>query len=104
MPCTRPRLRFRSPMTSPMCSSGVTTSTRMIGSSSTGPARMRASFKAIQTQIFECDRLEHHRTRTHDGFLEGHRARDLECDLARVHLVERAVEQRDLDINDRESG
>src|SRR5258708_5930126 len=38
MPLTWPRRRFRSPITSPMNSSGVTTSTAKIGSSSTGLA------------------------------------------------------------------
>ena len=38
-------------MTSPMYSSGVTTSTDMIGSSSTGLALRRASLKAIEPAI-----------------------------------------------------
>jgi len=38
MPVICPRRRFRSPITSPEYSSGVTTSTFMIGSSSTGLA------------------------------------------------------------------
>ncbi len=46
-----PRREFRSPMTSPMFSSGVTTSTLIIGSSSTGFASRAASFIAIEPAI-----------------------------------------------------
>ena len=38
-------------MTSPMYSSGVTTSTAMIGSMSTGRARLQASWNAIEPAI-----------------------------------------------------
>ena len=62
-------------MTSPEYSSGVTTSTFMIGSSSTGFALPEA-------------------------FLEAHGACDLERHFARVDVVVRAVEQRDLDVDD----
>ena len=46
-----PRRELRSPMTDPVYSSGVTTSTFMIGSSRTGPPFCRASRKAARAQI-----------------------------------------------------
>ena len=66
-------------MTSPMNSSGMKTSTRMIGSSSTGL------------------RLAH-------AVLERHRAGDVERLLRRVDVVVRAVDQRDLDVDHRVAG
>ena len=45
-------------MMSPMKSSGVTTSTCMIGSSKTGFARFTASFKAIEPAILNAISLE----------------------------------------------
>ena len=50
---TRPRRRERSPITSPMNSCGVTTSTAMTGSSSTGLARLAASFSASEPAILK---------------------------------------------------
>ncbi len=47
----RPRRDVMSPMTSPMYSSGVTTSTAITGSSSTGAAFLAASWKAIEPAI-----------------------------------------------------
>src|SRR3712207_1008398 len=49
IPCTIPRRLFKSPITSPMFSSGVTTSTRMIGSINTGLAW---SFKWFNDAIY----------------------------------------------------
>ena len=46
MPWITPRREDRSPITSPIFSSGVSTSTAMIGSSSTGWARRMPSLKA----------------------------------------------------------
>ena len=43
IPSTRPRREFRSPITSPMYSSGMVTSTFMIGSSSTGACLLYTS-------------------------------------------------------------
>ena len=51
MPSTLPRREDRSPITSPMYSSGVTTSTAMTGSSRTGLALRAASFTAIDPAI-----------------------------------------------------
>ena len=51
MPFTRPRRRLRSPITSPMYSSGVTTSTAKTGSSSAGLARLAASWSASEPAI-----------------------------------------------------
>ena len=48
IPSIWPRRLLRSPITSPMKSSGVVTSTAIIGSMSTGPARRAASLKAIE--------------------------------------------------------
>ncbi len=48
---TRPRRDVMSPITSPMYSSGVTTSTSMTGSRMTGRARFEASWKAIEPAI-----------------------------------------------------
>src|SRR3989304_5370645 len=53
MACTRPRRLFRSPTTAPMYSSGTTTSTCMMGSSSTGPARRQASLNAMEPAILK---------------------------------------------------
>ena len=66
-------------MTSPMNSSGMVTSTRMIG-------------------------LEDGRVGLVDGVLEGHRAGDLERHLRRVDVVERAVKEGDLDVDHRIAG
>ena len=66
-------------MTSPMNSSGMTTSTFMIGSRMAGSAFV-------------------------ERVLDGHRAGDLERHLRRVDVVERAVEQRHLDVDDRVAG
>ena len=52
-PSTRPRRLERSPITSPRNSSGVTTSTAMIGSSSTGLARLAASLSASEPAILK---------------------------------------------------
>ena len=49
----RPRRPLKSPITSPMYSSGTTTSTFMIGSSSTGEALRTASLTAIDVQILK---------------------------------------------------
>ena len=46
-----PRRELRSPITEPVKSSGVTTSTFMIGSSSTGPPFCSASRNAAREQI-----------------------------------------------------
>ena len=54
----RPRRLFRLPMTSPRNSSGVTTSTAIIGSSSFGFARFMASLKAIDPAILKARSLE----------------------------------------------
>ena len=53
-----PRRLFKLPMTSPMYSSGTTTSTRMTGSSSTGCARFAASLNAIDPAILNAISLE----------------------------------------------
>ena len=53
MPSMRPRRRLRSPITSPMNSSGATTSTENTGSSSTGFARRAASWKASEPAILK---------------------------------------------------
>src|SRR6185312_16318765 len=53
-----PRRRFRSPITSPEYSSGVTTATFMIGSSSTGLARLKPSLKPIEPAILNAISLE----------------------------------------------
>ena len=45
------------------------------------------------------DRLEDGRVGLGDGVLDGHRAGDLEGHLGRVHLVERAVVERRLDVH-----
>ena len=74
-----PRRRFRSPITSPMNSSGVTTSTDMIGSRSAGADLRRPS-------------------------LMRHRAGDLERHLRGVDLVIAAVDELDFDVDDREAG
>ena len=58
MPVIWPRRRFRSPITSPEYSSGVTTSTFMIGSSSTGFALAKPSLKAIEPAILNAISLE----------------------------------------------
>src|SRR5690606_41945728 len=50
------------------------------------------------------DRLEQHGLRLLRTFLERHRARDLERDLARVDVVVRAVVERDLDVDDGVAG
>ena len=76
MPSIWPRRLLRSPMTSPMNSSGIVTSTRIIGSRTTGFAFATAS-------------------------LMRHRAGDLERHLRRVDLVVRAVEERHLDVDHR---
>ena len=80
-PCRRrlPRRELRSPMTSPMNSSGVTTSTAMIGSRSTGLALRRASLKAID-------------------------AGDLERHLGGVDVVVLAVGEHDPDVDRRVAG
>ncbi len=52
-PSTWPRRRERSPITSPMKSCGVTTSTAITGSSSTGFARLAASFSASEPAILK---------------------------------------------------
>src|SRR5215210_6215140 len=49
-------------------------------------------------------RLEQLRLRALHGLLEGHRAGDLEGDLARVDVVERAVDQLDSHVHDRVPG
>mgnify|MGYP006196447717 CR=1 FL=1 len=46
------------------------------------------------------DRLEQHRLRLLCGFLECHRARNLECDVARIHCVIRTEEAFRFDIDD----
>ena len=51
MPSMRPRRELRSPITSPMYSSGVMTSTANTGSSSTGPAFCIAFLNAIEPAI-----------------------------------------------------
>ena len=48
-----PRREFRSPMTSPMKSSGVTTSTAIIGSRITGSAFFAAAWKAMEPAILK---------------------------------------------------
>ena len=48
-----PRRLFRSPMTSPMYSSGVRTSTAITGSRSTGSARAAAFLNAIEPAILK---------------------------------------------------
>ncbi|MCY1295510.1 hypothetical protein D9M70_448550 [compost metagenome] len=48
MPCTMPRRDDRSPITLPVNSSGVSTSTDIIGSSSAGRARRMPSLNAIE--------------------------------------------------------
>jgi len=48
-----PRRLDRSPMTSPMFSSGVVTSTAIIGSSSAGSALRAASLNAIEPAILK---------------------------------------------------
>ena len=53
-----PRRELRSPMTSPMKSSGVVTSTDIIGSSSTGLARLAASLNAIEPAILNASSEE----------------------------------------------
>ena len=53
MPSIRPRREFRSPITSPIYSSGTTTSTAMMGSSSTGLAFRAASLRAIEPAILK---------------------------------------------------
>jgi hypothetical protein len=52
MPWIWPRRAERSPMTSPMKSSGTTTSTSMIGSNSTGLALFKASCIAMLPAIW----------------------------------------------------
>ena len=74
MPSTFPRREDRSPITSPMFSSGVTTSTAMTGSSSTGLALP-------------------------GGVLHGHGPGDLEGHLRGVDVVVRAVGQGDPDVD-----
>ncbi len=51
MPSILPRRAERSPITSPMYSSGVVTSTPMIGSRSTGWACLAASLNAMEPAI-----------------------------------------------------
>ena len=51
MPSIWPRRLLRSPMTSPMNSSGMTTSTRMTGSRIVGSACSTASLSAIEPAI-----------------------------------------------------
>ena len=79
IPSIWPRRLLRSPITSPMNSSGIVTSIRMIGSRIAGSA-------------------------LREGVLDGHRAGDLERHLRRVDLVVRAVEERGLDVDHREAG
>ena len=50
-PCTCPRREVRSPMMPPVYSSGVTTSTFMIGSSNTGLALLAPSLKPMEPAI-----------------------------------------------------
>ena len=50
------------------------------------------------------DRLEDGRIGLREGVLDGHRAGDLERHLRRVDVVVRPVEERDLDVDDREAG
>ena len=49
------------------------------------------------------DRLEQHRIGLVEAFLEAHRAGDLERHFVRVDFVVRAVDQLDLDVDDRDS-
>ena len=79
MPWIMPRRDDRSPTTLPMKSSGVSTSTAIIGSSSTGLAWRMPSLNAIDAAILNAFSFE-----------------STSC--------ERAVEQRDLDVDDREAG
>ncbi|OPZ61581.1 MAG: hypothetical protein BWY88_00173 [Synergistetes bacterium ADurb.Bin520] len=51
MPSTRPRREDMLPMTSPMYSSGVTTSTSMTGSMSTGSQDRMRSLNAMEAAI-----------------------------------------------------
>src|SRR2546430_2392126 len=51
IPCRRPRRELRSPLTAPTVSSGTTTSSSMIGSSSTGSAFSYACRNAIEPAI-----------------------------------------------------
>ena len=58
IPETRPRRADRLPVTSPMNSSGVSTSTCMSGSSSTGPASRAAAWAPIEPAIWNAFSLE----------------------------------------------
>ena len=58
MPKIIPLLLFKSPTTSPMCSSGVTTSTAIIGSNRTGLALRHPSLRAIDPAILKAISLE----------------------------------------------
>ncbi|MNL69889.1 hypothetical protein D3C87_1948060 [compost metagenome] len=58
MPCTMPRREDRSPITLPVKSSGVSTSTCIIGSSRTGSARRMPSLKAIGPAILKAFSFE----------------------------------------------
>ena len=58
MPSICPRRELMLPITSPMYSSGVTTSTAMTGSSRTGFARFDASLKAIDPATLNAISLE----------------------------------------------
>ncbi len=53
-----PRRELMSPITSPMDSSGVVTSTDIIGSSSTGEALRAASLKACEPAILKASSEE----------------------------------------------
>src|SRR5919112_1993219 len=50
------------------------------------------------------DRLEQNRTRHPCGFLDSHRARDLECHFGAVHVVVAAEDQSCLDVYHRVAG
>ena len=58
IPDTRPRRADRLPVTSPMNSSGVSTSTCITGSSSTGPASRAAAVAPIEPAIWNAISLE----------------------------------------------
>ncbi len=58
MPSIRPRRAFISPITSPIYSSGIVTSTFIIGSSNTGFAFFIASLNAIEPAIWNAISLE----------------------------------------------
>src|SRR5271157_5914745 len=60
-PCTCPRRERRSPITKPVCSSGVTTSTLMIGSSRTEPPFCRPSRNAAREAISKASAVEQRR-------------------------------------------